>query len=423
MSGRLGRRRGEPALVPIRGPVAEDQGYGLASDVASWDPSPDSDLVPLRQPSSARESQRHQSQDAEYGLAADVATPDVEEGGLDVLREVQAAYVTPEGTMLRVNPPGSPTRLTGSRYKYNETTGLLAKEGAGVAINKLATVYVENPGTGAFYRVPDDSRSQKPWVVKALKQPPPGQPQSNTGTEGSSRAPPAPPPAADSHSRRQTWEAEAAGAPQGSPLVALVGSSASALASIALFAQGLLGGFGLLNLFMIYLWDPSHWSSPLTGFLQFYSPIAMSVNRIYYTLITVSLVAACSSFAKDSLLESKRLNYLQMRRMDVVLIFVYGVAFILSVVCTPFDDELQYSYRRIPDFYSLTLNSHFQSRLSLWHWLNLGRVAASGLGWLLVCIKMSSMSLTPVGGTTPSGEQATSALPASVEMATNPLAR
>lgn len=61
--------------------------------------------------------------------------------------------------------------------------------------------------------------------------------------------------------------------------------------------QGLLGGFALLNFFMTYF---MYNNNGLKEFLRYYSYLAMLNNRVYYTLITMSLIAATARYVTAS---------------------------------------------------------------------------------------------------------------------------
>lgn len=67
--------------------------------------------------------------------------------------------------------------------------------------------------------------------------------------------------------------------------------------------QSLLGGFALIHLYMTYLLElqslPTGGSN--SGFLHFYSPIAINMQRTYYILITVSLLSAADKYTRDKL--------------------------------------------------------------------------------------------------------------------------
>lgn len=58
--------------------------------------------------------------------------------------------------------------------------------------------------------------------------------------------------------------------------------------------QGLLGGLGFTNLMMTYFSSPN---INLTGFLRYYSPMAMVLNRFYYVLVCFALVATINKCA------------------------------------------------------------------------------------------------------------------------------
>ena len=60
----------------------------------------------------------------------------------------------------------------------------------------------------------------------------------------------------------------------------------SVVVAAGLFAQGLLAGVAALNLFMTYFPDAAELTSvtEASGFLHYYSPIAVTCQRLYVTL-------------------------------------------------------------------------------------------------------------------------------------------
>jgi hypothetical protein len=66
---------------------------------------------------------------------------------------------------------------------------------------------------------------------------------------------------------------------------------------------------------------------------------------------------------------------------------LYVLAYTCNLLATPLDDQLAFEARRDPGFYLLPLPAPFEGRLSLWHALNLVRVIACGLAWVLVCYR------------------------------------
>lgn len=66
---------------------------------------------------------------------------------------------------------------------------------------------------------------------------------------------------------------------------------------------------------------------------------------------------------------------------------LYFLAYTCNLLATPLDDQLAFEAHRDPGFYTLPLPAAFESRLGLWHALNLVRVVACGLAWVLVCYR------------------------------------
>ena len=104
-------------------------------------------------------------------------------------------------------------------------------------------------------------------------------------------------------------------------------------------------------------------------------------------LISISLVASCARYARDRL-SAFQPSALRLRAMDVTQISAYLVAYAASIVATPTEDQMAYEAGRQPEFWREGLES-FQPRLQLWHALNVLRLAACALGWLLLVHRLS----------------------------------
>lgn len=73
--------------------------------------------------------------------------------------------------------------------------------------------------------------------------------------------------------------------------------------------------------------------------------------------------------------------------VDSCVMLLYFLAYTCNLLATPLDDQLAFEARRDPGFYELPLPAAFESRLGIWHGLNLVRVVACGLAWVLVCYR------------------------------------
>jgi hypothetical protein len=69
------------------------------------------------------------------------------------------------------------------------------------------------------------------------------------------------------------------------------------MALLGLAAQGLCGGLACMALFMTYLLTSRRGGQ---AFLQYYAPLAQSLNRTYFTLISLSIVAVVARMGYDA---------------------------------------------------------------------------------------------------------------------------
>jgi hypothetical protein len=104
-------------------------------------------------------------------------------------------------------------------------------------------------------------------------------------------------------------------------------------------------------------------------------------------LISVSLLASCARYARDKL-AAMQPSALRLRTLDVVQIAAHIVAYAANILATPTEDQMAYEASRQPEFWRDGLGA-FQQRLQLWHALNVLRLAACALGWLLLVHRLS----------------------------------
>lgn len=143
------------------------------------------------------------------------------------------------------------------------------------------------------------------------------------------------------------------------------------------FAQGLLGGFALLNLYMSYLYDGGG------SFVSYYSPLANSASSTYHVLGTVALLGALDRHFRARTAGFPR--GLSQANASRALVAIYLLAFVLTLVCSPFEEQLYYSQQRVPQWWELYPETDsFKSKKSAYLALNFFRVVLFGLGWLLV---------------------------------------
>ena len=79
----------------------------------------------------------------------------------------------------------------------------------------------------------------------------------------------------------------------------------------------------------------------------------------------------------------------RLKVVDSSLLLLYATAYICNVLLTPLDDTFTYEYKRVATFYQQQLPPAFMKKVSVWHALNLVRLAACGLAWGLVCYRSS----------------------------------
>lgn len=168
---------------------------------------------------------------------------------------------------------------------------------------------------------------------------------------------------------------------------AVVVAAQSTTVWLGFTAQGLLGGFAALNLFMTYLLDAPNLpgGSPDSGFLKYYSPLAVACQRVYVTLAVLSLLTSVDKYAKDSL-GGFMLQGAAMQRVDAAAVLSFTLVFILSIVAVPFEDTLYFAHKRIPNWWEFEpLNAGFKTKLTRYHALNFSRCFFALVGWLAVC--------------------------------------
>ncbi|GAQ78871.1 hypothetical protein KFL_000200230 [Klebsormidium nitens] len=159
---------------------------------------------------------------------------------------------------------------------------------------------------------------------------------------------------------------------------------AACLSFVAHFSNSLLGGFALLNLYLTYLYNAG--SLP-GGFLAYYTPVAINCQRTFLLLSSICLLAACDKYAKDKLAEWQPRGNVQWRH-DLLVILSFFLAFVLSVVGTPFEVYIFQQNKSSPDWYSTDgSTAHFQARLKSWHVLNFVRLGACAVGFFVVMLE------------------------------------
>ncbi|MEW5305081.1 MAG: hypothetical protein WDW36_007645 [Sanguina aurantia] len=289
------------------------------------------------------------------------------------------AYTTSFNTP-GVQAGGPPPPAPVPHYKLDDSTGLLVtSEGAPDLGSRQARQYVEDNTTG------DIRPLHRPRGLKRIFGRRTGT--SHQGADSSSSKPAAVAAAEDGVKRHFR-------ARMRSTLL----TSSNVFNMLGLFAQGLLGGFALLHFFMTYF---LYSGDALRRFLAYYSYVAMTTNRIYFTLISLSIIASASRYTRDRLRDFEP-RVVRLRLVDTLQLLLYFVAYILSVLCTPVDDELTYEYNRNNRFYELQLNAGFKARLVTWHVLNLLRIAAVALAWILArAITSQCDDLTRIHATIP----------------------
>jgi hypothetical protein len=81
---------------------------------------------------------------------------------------------------------------------------------------------------------------------------------------------------------------------QPTPLERTVDSFCNWAIMLGCLVSGTLGGMAAMTLLHVYLFNVSDLGNHGYQFLQYYSPIALRVNRVYWILIVVALASSVS---------------------------------------------------------------------------------------------------------------------------------
>lgn len=254
---------------------------------------------------------------------------------------------------LRANVFASSGADFGSAYAFNPATGMLENPGGSSGAVETTSRFVESGGLGGFRRVQDDPAGASSWG-----------------------------------SRRAAAAASAAtrGSRDGS-MRAVAVAVQSVVTCCGLFSQGLLGGFAALNLFMTYFLDAANLSTvnAESGFLRYYSPIAVVCQRVFVTLSALALLASVDKYSKDSL-GGFMLQGFTMQKVDAVAVLSFFTCFLLSIVNVPFEDTLYFANARVPEWWTTeSASSDFDARLRSYHGVNAARCVFGIVGWFCVC--------------------------------------
>eukprot|EP00879_Flechtneria_rotunda_P014974 GHRR01015644.1.p1 GENE.GHRR01015644.1~~GHRR01015644.1.p1 ORF type:complete len:535 (+),score=185.66 GHRR01015644.1:276-1880(+) len=251
--------------------------------------------------------------------------------------------------------PEQDTGLPSQQYVYDPDTGQLVRYGQGVDATRLARHYIEDWNTGEFFQLAQPDSGCFSWLRRAPSTAPSAWIQGQNPEEPSILR----------------------------SLADIINSVGSIMAALGMFFQGLAGGLALLSLFMTYL---QYATAGREGFLAYFSAHAQMVNRAFFSLISLSLVAAASRLAFDTLGQF-RPTHLRLRLVDSLVLLLFLLAYICNLLATPIDDQLTYEARRDLTYWMLPLPAGFVTKVSLWQVLNLLRLISCGLAWALVCYR------------------------------------
>ena len=320
----------------------------------------------------------------QYGIAEDLGAEEAlrrlhEAQGQPPMSEEEARRQRKQQLeeLLQWEPPGH-------KYVYNEETGMIHTNegGEGAHGGRVAKEFIEDGATGHFYRL------NQPGVWRRIKGIFTRDRVSGNSKHRSLYDPPHFQPCCVQREEERPMPSSAGEEEEISGLSSALRVTlfhvSNFFSMLGIFVQGLLAGFALLNFCLIYI----TYGSNQAQFLSYYSPLAMFFSRVYFTLITLAVIASVSRYCRDEIRRFQP-SRLFLRWIDGFQILFYSLAYIFTVLCTPLDDELTYEYNRDNFFYKLSFNSSFTKRLNAFQSFNLIRTACCGLGWLLFCYQHS----------------------------------
>ena len=139
------------------------------------------------------------------------------------------------------------------------------------------------------------------------------------------------------------------------------------LATAFFFVEGLLAGFALMLLIVIY-------TNSKISFLHFYSPIALLCSRIFYWATGFCILGAVDKLGKGLITEwteePNRTETVGHVVLDVMTLAVYLFSFLLTMMVSTFDERLHYANSRVAEWYSggeEALTTEFEDDLTLYH--------------------------------------------------------
>ena len=146
---------------------------------------------------------------------------------------------------------------------------------------------------------------------------------------------------------------------------------------------------------MTYFLDAAELTSvtEASGFLHYYSPIAVTCQRLYVTLSAIALLASVDKYSRDAL-SGFALQGFALQKVDFLGCLSFFMAFVLSIVAVPFEDTLYYANARVPSWWaSVSASSAFTARLSGYHGVNAARAAFALVGYACVCATATPAAL------------------------------
>ena len=274
----------------------------------------------------------------------------------------------PEPVQAQAMVPVPENQQAAAPYAFNPVTGMLKSPGNGAGGGgggvESRTRFVEGGPRGGFRRVPEVSGNTETSVFNV---------------------------------RRAAVAAAQAAGNQNTMRNAVLAAQ-SVVAACGLFCQGLLSGVCGLNLFMTYFLDAGNLASLTSdsGFLHYYSPIAVTCQRVYVTLAAISLLAAVDKYSRDSL-SGFMLQGFALQKVDALAVLSFFMCFVMSIAAVPFEDQLYYANERVPGWWLVTsASSTFVSSLKNWHGVNATRVVFGLVGYACVCVTTTPAMLDVV---------------------------
>ncbi|KNC55573.1 uncharacterized protein AMSG_01837 [Thecamonas trahens ATCC 50062] len=169
----------------------------------------------------------------------------------------------------------------------------------------------------------------------------------------------------------------------------VVDSWAKLVSALFVFCQGCAAGLAITVFILSYVVT----DRDNVAFLRVFSPMARSVQGLFFFFLSLAFLGAVDKYAKDKM--GRWYGSWSRQGVDLLALALYALALFFTSLASSTSDVMYYAHERIPGWFEApgAITSSFDSTLTQWHAYNNIRIWATIIAWAVLSLETTPYNI------------------------------